>query len=225
VRKERVVRAAPANDGFEVEDALGNVDRARKLLLATGVQDRLPEIPGVAELYGRVIFPCVYCDGWEVRDQPLAAFGYGPKAADFALGLLTWSRDVVLLTNGGEPPTAQDRERLRRYGVVTREERVIAFEERPAGCSVALDNGEKILRAGVFLHYGQTAQSLLAQSFGCTVEAAGTVETFEKQRTQVHGLYLAGDASHDVKFAIVAAAHGARAAHDINQALRQEDTP
>ena len=92
------------------------------------------------------------------------------------------------------------------------------------GCAVVLDTGEKLLRAGVFLHYGLTAQSLLAESLGCNVEPAGTVQTLEKQRTQVPGLYLAGDASHDVKFAIVAAAHGARAAHDINRALRQEDT-
>jgi thioredoxin reductase len=224
MRKQRVVRAAPAEVGFEVEDAMGNLERSRKLLLATGVSDRLPEIPGVAELYGRAIYPCVYCDGWELRDQPLAAFGYGPKAAEFALGLLTWSSDVILFTHGGELASPEDLERLSRYRVALREERVVAFEPRPTGCSVVLETGEKIPRAGVFLHYGQTAQSLLAESFGCTVEAAGTVETFEKQRTRMPGLYLAGDASHDVKFAIVAAAHGARAAHDINQALRQEDT-
>lgn len=224
IKERRVVRAAPVDGGFQVEDTQGNVESSRKLVLATGVRDRLPEISGVAELYGRGIYACVYCDGWELRDQPLAAFGYGPEAAEFALGLFTWSRDVILFTHGGELPTAEACARLIRHGGRVREERVVAFEPQPTGCMVVLETGEKVPRAGVFLHYGQTAQSLLAESLGCNMEPAGVVETLEKQRTRVPGLYLAGDASHDVKFAIVAAAHGARAAHDINQALRQEDT-
>jgi thioredoxin reductase len=90
--------------------------------------------------------------------------------------------------------------------------------------AVTLEGGHQAPRDAVFVHLGRRPRSPLAEMLGCEVEEDGVVVTWDKQRTPVPGLYLTGDASHDVKFAIVAAAHGARAAHDINQALREEDT-
>jgi thioredoxin reductase len=179
----------------------------------------------VHEHYGRGIYPCIYCDGWELRDQPLGAFGSGDSCSEFALGLTTWSHDVVWFTNGPAEVDARERERLARYGVRIQEGRVLAFEGNGEDLDhVVVEGGVRVARRAVFLHLGQRVRSPLADMLGCGVDE-GMVETFEKQRTAVPGLYFAGDASHDVKFAIVAAAHGARAAHDINQALRQEDTP
>ena len=72
----------------------------RKLLIATGVVDNLPEIPGFRELYGVSVFHCPYCDGWEVRDQPLAVYGRGARGLGLSLELTAWSRDLVLCTDG-----------------------------------------------------------------------------------------------------------------------------
>lgn len=226
IRTARVLEATRTASGFEVRDADGGCLTSRKLLLATGVRDRLPPVPGCLELYGHGIYPCVYCDGWELRDRALGAYGEGPSSAEFALGLTTWSRDVVLFTDGGEPPAPDAQARLRRYGVSIRQERIAGFTGDERGLhEVLLEGGERVRRDALFLHAGIRPVSPLAKNLGCEVEECGTVTTFENQRTDVPGLYLAGDASHDVKFAIIAAAHGARAAHDINQALRQEDTP
>lgn len=226
VRRSRVASAIRIDGGFEVTDAEGRRERARKLLLATGVEDRLPDIPGVDAFYARGIYPCAYCDGWEVRDQGLGAYGgSGDSCVEFALGLITWSRDVVLFTDGDAGLAEAQRARLARHGVVVREEEVLRFEGDDQSLQyVVLRGGERLARDAVFLHAGQRPRSPLAEMLGCDVEDGGVVETFAKQRTVVEGLYLAGDASQDVKFAIVAAAHGARAAHDINQAIREEDT-
>jgi thioredoxin reductase len=226
VRAARVDEVVRIDGGFEVH-AAGETTRGRKLLLATGVHDELPDVKGAAELYGRGLYPCPYCDGWELRDQRLAAYGAGDSASASALGLTVWSKDVVLFLGGGEMPSPSEQDRLARYGIAIYPERVVAFEADAGGAleHVVLEGGARVGRDAVFVHLGQGPRSSLAQRLGCAVEDSGAVETFEKQETVVPGVYLAGDASHDVKFAIVAAAHGARAAHAINQALREEDTP
>ncbi len=141
--------------------------------------------------------------------------------------LTTWSRDVVLFTDGEDPPSAAELGRLARYSVALREEPISGVRRGERGLeAVVLASGERVACDAVFLHSGQElATPALAATLGCEFEPGGPVRTFEKQTTNVPGLYLAGDAAHDVKFAVIAAAHGARAAHEINQALRREDTP
>lgn len=98
---EQVVDAARTETGFTVCTSDGREFRARKLLLSAGVVDVLPEAPGFAELYGRGVFHCPYCDGWEMRDQPLAVYGRGDdKGAGLALEMKLWSQDVVLCSDG-----------------------------------------------------------------------------------------------------------------------------
>ncbi len=226
LRAVRVTRAERVPGGFELTDANGESARARRLLLATGVTDVLPDVPGARELYARGIYPCAYCDGWELRDRALGAYGSGPSSAEAALGLTTWSRDVILFSNGPADLDPSARARLTRNRVWLREERIEAFEGDDVGLrDVLLEGGIRVPRDAIFLHLGQRQRSPLAEMLGCSFEDGDFAETGEKQKTRVAGVYLAGDASHDVKFAIVAAAQGARAAHDINQTLREEDTP
>ena len=85
------------HDHFEAMLADGTRMVGRKLLLAPGIEPDLPSIDGVAALYGRGVFDCPYCDGWEVRDKPIAAYGQGNRAKKFALQLFGWSSDVVPL--------------------------------------------------------------------------------------------------------------------------------
>src|SRR6185295_4679328 len=97
------------------------------LLIATGVVDDLPAIDGFRECYGRSLFHCPYCDGWEVRDRRLAAFGRGKDVAGLALGLKTWSADIVVCTHGSrlEGPI---RQRLADNGIALRTEPIARLE-------------------------------------------------------------------------------------------------
>src|SRR5436190_23416516 len=100
-REARVIDASAVDGGFDLTLHDGTSIRCRKLLLATGVTDVLPPIPGFGDFYGRSAFHCPYCDGWEMRDQPIAVYGSGKEGTGLALELTIWSRDLVVCTNGG----------------------------------------------------------------------------------------------------------------------------
>jgi thioredoxin reductase len=98
----------------------GDTTLARKMLLATGIVDWLPDIPGLRELYGKSVHHCPYCNGWEERDKPLVAYGRGDTGVRLALLLLRWSADVVLCTDGPAKLSAEDEARLARHGIPVR---------------------------------------------------------------------------------------------------------
>lgn len=218
------VAACRADARFEVTIENGERLVARKLLIATGVADNLPEIPGFAELYGASVFHCPYCDGWEVRDEPLAVYGRGDRGLGLSLELVGWSRDIVLCTDGPADIDGPGRERLGRCGIPVREERVTRLEgERGRLTHIVFDTGEALPRRALFFTTGQTQQSALAISLGCRFNDKGTVRTGKYETTHLPGLYVAGDASRAVQWVIVAAAEGAEAAFAINTDLLKED--
>ena len=95
-----VVDTKRAGNGFEVFHSDGARASCRKLILATGLVDNLPDVPGMKELFGHSVFLCLYCDGWEMRDAPLAVYGHGKHGVELALELTLWSRDIVFCTDG-----------------------------------------------------------------------------------------------------------------------------
>jgi thioredoxin reductase len=223
-RRAVVAEARREEGGFAAVLDDGTTLRCRKLLLATGVRDNPPEIEGVERFYGRSVFHCPYCDGWEMRDQPLAAHGRGAPGAGLAISLRTWSPDVVLCTDGPPRLSRSDRARLDERGIPVIAKRIARLEGRDAAldCIVFAD-GDMLHRRAVFFTARQDQQCGLAASFGCEFTSKGTVRTDHHQATNIPGLYCAGDASFDVQFVIVAAAEGAKAAVAINTALQAED--
>lgn len=224
LRRAEVVEAACRPDArFHVALADGSTFTARKLLIATGVIDNLPPIPGFAELYGRGVFHCPYCDGWEVRDRPLAVYGRGARGLGLSLELTGWSRDLVLCTDGPAEIDVEGRARLARNGIRVREERLVCLEGREALERVVFASGEPLPRQALFFTTGQTQQSALAVNLGCEFNEKGTVRTGKYESTHLAGLYVAGDASRAVQWVVVAAAEGAEAAFAINTDLLRED--
>lgn len=229
---------APPHDrcrtAFAVTLVNGQTYRSRKLLIATGVKDELPDVPGAADFYGKGVHHCPYCDGYEYADQPLVAFGEGRAAVGLALSLRTWSKDVTACTNG-TPIDDACRDRVTRNGIKLREEPIARLEGRrrlERICFGASANESKIESgaapsipcAALFFNTGQYQHSQLPHMLGCELKENGQVVTKSKQHTCVSGLYLAGDADGDTQFVIVAAAEGATAATAINRDLQDEDT-
>jgi thioredoxin reductase len=221
-RDMEVVHAECQEGRFHVTLADGVRLAARKLLIATGVVDNLPSIPGFQELYGRSVFHCPYCDGWEVRDQPLAVYGRGARGLGLSLELTGWSRDVVLCTDGPSELDAADIARLTRNGIALRDERVTRLEGSDGLEQVVFERGDPLARRALFFTTGQTQQSELARTLGCEINEKGTVRTGKYEATHLPGLFVAGDASRAVQWVVVAAAEGAEAAFAINSALLKE---
>ena len=192
-------------------------------MLATGVVDDLSLIPGMEECYGQSVFHCPYCDGWDWRDRRLAAFGTGQAVAGLALGLKTWSPDVVACTNGA--PLARGlRERLERNGIAFRGERLERLNHSDGLLqSIVFAAGEDRPCDAFFFSSSQHPQAPLAASLGCRLTARGVVNTGPQCNTNIPGVFVAGDASRDAQFAIVAAAEGVKAAVAINRTLQHED--
>jgi thioredoxin reductase len=218
-----VTGATLAGERYRVTLSDGGVEEARYLLIATGVVDDLPAIPGFDACYGRSIFHCPYCDGWEQRDRPLAAFGRGTEVAGLALGLKTWSADVIVCTHGRRLERSL-RERLDRNGIEVRREPIARIEHQDGALTaIHFDKGDPLPREAMFFATGQHPQSMLAISLGCALNRRGTVRTGSTCDTNIPRLYVAGDASRDAQFVVVAAAEGVKAAVAINKALQREE--
>ncbi len=225
IRESSVVSDVSFSDGggFEIVIENGQRERTRKLLLATGSEDKLPDIPGFAELYGHGVFNCPYCDGWEERDRPLAVYGNG-ACTKFALQMKVWSDDVVLCTDGPATLSAEDRARLARQNISIREEKIASLEGDEKKLNlIHFVTGETLARDGLFFLTGGKPDCSLATKLGCQLTPKGFVRTVGNKETNVPGLFVAGDASQGIQFAIVAASEGARAAFKINSELIEED--
>jgi thioredoxin reductase len=224
LRSARVVQARKADGWFELFCADRTRLASRKLLLATGVVDELPPIAGLRELYGKSVHHCPYCDGWEWRNQPIAAYGTDETAAALALGLTVWSTDLLLCTEGQARLSPEERRRLARHRIEVWEEPITRLVgEHGRLQHIEFQDGTTIERRALFLAMGQHQQSDLTRQLGCRFNENGTVDTGKCESTDVAGLYVAGDASKDAQFVIIAAAEGVEAAKAINQALLKED--
>lgn len=224
IRDVEIAHAVCEAGAFRVTTVEGDHLHSRKLLLATGVVDKVPDIEGLRELYGRSVFHCPYCDGWEVRDTRIAIYGRGDRGSGLSLELTAWSRDLVLLSDGPCEIDPDTQARLRRNGIAIREERVARLEGADGVLQrVIFEDGEALACRALFFTTGQEQRSELATALGCEFNDKGTVMTGKYETTHLPGLYVAGDASRAVQWVVVAAAEGAEAAFSINQALIQDD--
>lgn len=229
--REEEVQAADARDGgFVLSLPAGSeLISARRLLIASGMRDELPPINGLTALWGRGTFPCPYCDGWEVRDQPLFAVGGGVGGAMFGLLLSKWSADVMLCTNGAGQLDEQVWALLRSRGVKVHEEPITGVEGRDGGVEVVFAGGDRLKRRALFAHPELRQATGLPTRLGCAMTDDDAIRVSAFGLTSVPGLYAAGDAARPEGLpfpaaqVVVAAAEGAKAAIAMDRDLLLED--
>lgn len=224
LRRGLVSAARRLKKGFVVTLDGGAELRSRTLLLATGVSDRLPEVDGLREMYGISVHHCPYCDGWEERDRRIAVWGRGKAGFELSRKMLGWSRDVVLLSDGPSGLRRPLREELEALRIPIRETRIGRLEGTKGRLRrVVFSDGSAMARDALFFTNGFDQCSSLPRDFHCAFTRTGVVRTGKGEHTGTEGLYVAGDASHDSQFVVVAASEGVRAAVRIHQALAAED--
>ncbi|MEO7262077.1 MAG: NAD(P)/FAD-dependent oxidoreductase [Jatrophihabitantaceae bacterium] len=217
-------QAVGIDAGFYVRLAGGRVLKARRILVATGVHDDLPDIPGVRERWGRDLLHCPYCHGWEVRDQPIGVLGTQPGSVQHALLVRQWSEDVVFFVHSYDL-TPAERVQLAGRGVrvVSGElARLVIEADRLTG--VELTDGRVIARTAVFIRPRNVphADGLLA-GLGCQVNEASFVTVDATGRTSAFGVWAAGNVVDPRAQVITSAGAGSAAAIAMNADLVEED--
>lgn len=226
LESKRIAGIMPIRGGFRLQAGNGKLYETRKLLLATGLQERLPDIRGLQGMYGKSLFSCPYCDGWELRDKPLAVIADGDQAFTLARLVYQWSRDLLVCTNGSAiQPTMEELRLLRRKGIHVTHHRIVELTgENGQLRSVKFADGSFAKRIGGFVSPYWRHAALFAEQLGCRLNASGGIETDSLGRTSVQGVYAAGDASGiSPAQAIIAAGEGSRAAIGVNTDLVRED--
>ena len=211
-------------NGFVVHLAAGEVVNARRILIATGVHDELPDIPGVRARWGRDLLHCPYCHGWEVRDQPIGVLGTQPGSVAHAQLVRQWSEDVVYFVHTSDLTSAEEVQLEARGVQIVRGEiaRLVVEHDRLTG--VELTDGRVIARTAVFIRPANVphADGLVA-SLGCDVDAAGFVTVDGTGQTSTPGVWAAGNVVDPRAQVITSAGAGSAAAIAINADLVEDD--
>ena len=220
VRANAVSARKLGDHGFEVTDSNDETYLSKRLLLATGVTDNIPDIPGMKELWGKGVYHCPFCDGYELCDKNIGLYARRYNGFGMAIALRQLSASVILFTDGRGYLTAGQHTQLASRGI-----RVVSKHISELSCTndkltcVTLKGGESIPCDAVFVNHGHKVNNELLVQLGARMTNKGATITNRKQACSIPGLYVAGDAAIDIHFVIVAAAEGAKAAVAIHDDL------
>jgi thioredoxin reductase len=212
-------------DVFELMTESGETYHARKTILATGLRETLPAVDRLREYYGKSIFNCSYCDGWELRDQPLIVISDTAAAYHMTMMIEQWTKDLIVCTHGNLVLTEEQVAKLQSKGILMYPQKIQALVgDNGQLQQVVLEDGVILERSGGFVtpQWGQAAS--IGESLGCELDERGGIVTDLFGRTNIQGVYAAGDSA---LFApsqlIIAAAGGSKAAMGVNMDLTGEN--
>jgi len=208
-------------DLFEITTTVATL-RTRRVVLAYGVRDILPDIPEIEQYYGKSVHHCPDCDGFEVSDRRVGVIGWGKRVVGLSLKLLQWTSELMILTHGNprdfEP---EHTSKLLAESVSVKEEKI----ERLIGANgqlqaVELSDGSRVELDALFFTIGVERTCTLAEDLGCEVwEGKPNLVVDEYKQTTIEGVYAIGDLVPGSQLAITSAADGAIAAIAINTSL------
>jgi thioredoxin reductase len=219
---DAVTDAIKTEDGFDLTLANGSVVSARRLLLATGVTDDLPQIPGLAECWGASVFVCPFCDGWELRDRRLAVYATGREAVELAQELYGWTHEIIVCAQRDEL-TDRDRRWIEAAKVELRVGALAAIFVRAGETILTFEDGTEATCRALFISAPLRQQSPLFAALGCDIGTDGSVVVDENSHTSVSGCYAAGDSVTRRHQVLIAAASGAAAGITISCNLLESE--
>ncbi|MBZ9813203.1 NAD(P)/FAD-dependent oxidoreductase [Mesorhizobium sp. CA7] len=214
----RAERAAITDTGFEVRMDDGEGFGATRLVLATGVRDILPDVPGLAAHWGKTVLHCPYCHGYEVAGGPLGVLATGPMSLHQAELISDWG-DVTLFADGLFEPDADQARALEKRNIRFEPGKVSEVQNGSDGLLIRLDGNRSASVRALFTAPRNVMASPLAEQLGCAFNEGPfgkAVVVDDKQQTSLPGVFAAGDAArlmHNIAFAVSGGAMAGVAAH------------
>lgn len=213
-----------AGELFEVSLQGGATIESRRILLAIGIKDVWPDIPGLDRCYGETIHVCPDCDGYETKGKKTVVVGKGRKAVGLALALTTWTRQIVICTNGEEVDMTQPLlDRLKPLNIPVLEAPITCVVSKSSEITgLELEGGMALDCERLYFAIGQYPADDLGAQLGCKRDDLGRLVIDDRNHTSIKHVYAAGDIAPGPQMAIGAAASGAVAAMAIHASLVPE---
>jgi thioredoxin reductase len=210
--------------GFEITSSDASRLQARIVLLATGLHDELPPLNGIEGLWGKSVFHCPYCDGYEVRGKAISVYGVDETAMHLVMMLRNWTDNLTLCAADSWKLSEAQRDRLTRFGISVVEQPITALESADAQIqALRFADGTSLPCDALFVRPKTTHRTTFAHDLGCEVNENNVVKIDVRGRTSVEGVYAAGDLSSPMRSVAIAVAQGAAAAYGINADLIERD--
>lgn len=224
IKKKRIINIKRITEShYQLDTEDGDTFHSIKIIIAAGLKEELPNIPDIENFYGTSLFSCPYCDGWELQNKPLAIIA-DKMVFKLAKEVYTWSKDLVVFTNGIGRLEEEEKAKLQAKGIIVREEIIDGLEgENGQLRSVRLEDGTLVDREGGFTTPLWSHSTPFAKELGCKLNEHGGILTDDYGRTNVWNVYAAGDASLIVPSQLViAAGEGSAAGIGVNGDLTNE---
>ncbi|MEW9110010.1 MAG: NAD(P)/FAD-dependent oxidoreductase [Cytobacillus gottheilii] len=226
IKKETIIEVYKEENGLiNVKTADGQIITSKKLIFATGLKERLPNIEGVRAFYGKSLFSCPYCDGWEQRDQPLVLISENAHAVHMAKMIYQWSKDLIICTNGNKTISDEDKLVFERKGILVREEKIARLHGTDGKLEkIIFEDGHEISRTGGFVTTELYQGNQFGASLGCALNENDGIIVDTLGKTNINGVFAAEDTSFSgPSQLIIAASEGVRAAAGVNSELTMEE--
>lgn len=210
--------------GFEVKTWDGEIFSGRKLLLATGIEDILPDINGASECWGISLIHCPYCHGYEFTNEPTGILANGEIAFEMARLISNWTKNLVVFTNGNSELSSDQTQKLKSKNIKIVETPISSIEHESGYIkSVALSDGAKLDVTAIYTRPAFVQQSDVAEKLGCEFQPSGHIKVDAFQKTTIAGVYAAGDNCFPMRSISNSVFAGSLAGASINKDLIEED--
>ncbi|MFA6248890.1 MAG: NAD(P)/FAD-dependent oxidoreductase [Mucilaginibacter sp.] len=220
---DTVENVVQIDEGFKVTTTKAQTFTTQKVLIATGLKDIMPKIPGFAGCWGTSIIHCPYCHGYEVYQEKLAVFGNGDEGFEFAKLINNWSRNVTLFTNGVSTLNPGQEQKLKEHGINIIQTKINAIDcVNNQVQAIKLKDGTEYAIQAIFARVPFKQHTDIPQQLGCALTEQGHIQTDNFCATTIPGVYAAGDNSSPLRGVANAVANGMMAGVFINKALIEE---
>ncbi|WP_213280431.1 NAD(P)/FAD-dependent oxidoreductase [Chryseobacterium indologenes] len=221
---ETVVKTVKITDGFGIETSSGEKFQAKKLILASGVKDKMPHIPGFAECWGISVIHCPYCHGYEVKNEVTGILSNGDMAYEFSKLIFNLTKNLTLFTNGKAVLTDEQLEKLKQNKIILNEDEIKSIEHTNGSIQkIVFKNGKEVALQALYAKIPFEQNLNVSDDLGCELTEQGFIKVDMMQKTNVPGVFACGDSVTMMRSVANAVAQGNFAGAVVNKELADEE--